>query len=101
MLASFSQDKKVYTRFFTTLLLLYFLVFSCFALYHAYSENEILDSHECAIGLWVQHGQATLTFFAALAVFLLAVSSNPIHRRSFIFQFQASQIFPRGPPFFS
>lgn len=92
------QNKRFYTNFFTTLLLSYLLVFSCFALYHAYAENEIFDAHECAIGLWIQQGQATLTFFAGLALFLSIVSRKPIFHTPLLASAHFFQCIPRGPP---
>jgi len=47
----------------------YLLLFSSFALYHAYANNELIDSRGCQIGEWVQHGQ---TADIALAVSLVA-----------------------------
>ncbi|MFQ5950301.1 MAG: hypothetical protein ACE5J1_06415 [Nitrospiria bacterium] len=95
------SKKRLIPSLLATGLVVYLLLFSSFALFHAYSENEIIDSHECAIGFWVQHGQATFTFLVTLAVFLSIIASNLIHQCSFICQSQASQIVPRGPPFFS
>ncbi len=96
-----SLKKSVIPSLLATGLVLYLLLFSSFALFHAYSENEILDSHECAIGFWVQHSHVTLAFLVTLAVFLFTISTNPIHQHSIIFQFQTTQIVPRGPPLFS
>ncbi|MFQ5580334.1 MAG: hypothetical protein ACE5FZ_06955 [Nitrospiria bacterium] len=95
------SKKNLIPSLLATGLVIYLLLFSSFALFHAYSENEILDSHECAIGFWVQNSHVTLTFLVILAFFLLKISSNPIHQRSFILQLQTSQIVPRGPPLFS
>lgn len=92
-------DKKCDTRFFTTPLLTYFLFFSCFALYHAYSENEILDAHECTISHWVQHGQAALTFLAPLALFLSIISRKFTFRTQRFVQSNFFQYIPRGTPF--
>ncbi len=51
----------------------YLLLFSAFALFHAYANNELTDTHGCQIGLWVQHGQV-LTFAAFLLSTALAYS---------------------------
>jgi hypothetical protein len=52
-------------------LVLYLLLFSAFALYHAYADNELSDPHGCPIGLWLLHGQviilAVVLFSAVLA----------------------------------
>ncbi len=48
---------------------LYLLLFSTFALFHAYANNELSDAHGCQIGMWVQHGQA-----ATLSVVLLSTA---------------------------
>ena len=41
-------------------LAVYLLLFSTFALYHAYANDELVNSHGCQIGEWVLHGQADL-----------------------------------------
>lgn len=81
------------------LLLAYLLLFSCFSLYHAYSENEIFDAHECAIGLWIQQGQVALTFLAALALFLSVISRTLIVQTQLLVPSYFFQHTPRGPPF--
>ncbi len=67
-------------RLLTLGLVLYLLLFSGFALFHAYSEDELVDPHGCAIGTWVQHSQASIPFLAALAVFLIHLAGNPLPR---------------------
>jgi hypothetical protein len=47
-------------------LTLYLFLFSVFAHYHAYVNNELIDSHGCQIGEWVMHGQADVV--AAICV---------------------------------
>lgn len=39
-------------------LVLYLTLFSSFALLHAYAENELVDTHGCLIGAWVQQANA-------------------------------------------
>ncbi|MFQ5597188.1 MAG: hypothetical protein ACE5GK_03975 [Nitrospiria bacterium] len=70
------SKRRGFTSLFIPVFLAYLLLFSGFAYYHAYSENEIFDSHECAIGDWVQHGAATLGFMLALSVFLSHASRS-------------------------
>ncbi len=48
-------------------LTLYLLLFSAFALYHAYANNELIDPHGCQIGEWVQHGQTAVIALALVA----------------------------------
>jgi hypothetical protein len=48
---------------------LYLLLFSSFAEYHAYANDELTDAHGCQIGLWVQHGET-----AVLAVVLISTA---------------------------
>ncbi len=98
MKLSKSLEKKYHLRLLTAFLMAYFLIFSCFALYHLYAENEIFDAHECVIGLWVQQGQATLTFFAALALFLSLVLRKLIFRTQRFVTSCFFQYTPRGPP---
>jgi hypothetical protein len=53
------------------LLLLYFLLFSVFALFHAYAANELDGSHGCNIGQWIHLG------LQAAVLFLFVVGSAP------------------------
>ena len=53
-----------------TLLIIYILLFSAFALYHAYTHDELSDPQGCLIGLWVLHGQQAVVFGLALAIYL-------------------------------
>jgi len=39
-------------------LTLYLLLFSGFAVFHSYANDELFDTHGCQIGEWVLHGQA-------------------------------------------
>jgi len=49
-------------------LTLYLSLFSAFALYHAYANNELVDTHGCPIGEWVLHAQSTVVAVALVAV---------------------------------
>jgi hypothetical protein len=53
-------------------LALYLLLFSAFALYHAYANNELIDSHGCQIGEWVMHGQADVVAAICFVAGILA-----------------------------
>ena len=87
--------------FFTLGLIVYLLLFSTFALFHAYANNELTDTHGCQIGLWVQHGQ-TITFALFLFSTALACSlyrfrfDDHIHNGSSI-----QKLTTRAPPIFS
>lgn len=83
---------------FTAALVVYLLLFSGFALFHAYSEDELIDPHGCAIGLWVQHGQASLPFLAALALFLIHLTGNPLPRLFLPVEQVSLQRATRAPP---
>lgn len=76
---------------------LYLLLFSGFAEFHAYANNELGET-TCAIGLWVQHGQAAILAVVLISTALASLfSSNPFIR-AFIpkpFRFTASL---RAPP---
>jgi len=82
-------------------LVLYLLLFSAFALFHAYANNELTDPLGCQIGEWVQHGQAT--FFAVILVstvlacsFYLSLIPDGLRPRLAI-----SGLTARAPPFTS
>lgn len=55
-------------------LAVFFIVFSSFAVFHAYANDELLDAHGCQIGQWVQHNQSAVfsvvLISAALATLL-------------------------------
>jgi len=79
---------------------LYLLLFSSFAVFHAYANDELTDAHGCQIGLWVQHGQtAVLSVVLVSAVLALLIYSNPSVQASYVkpFRFTASL---RAPPNF-
>ncbi len=79
----------------------YLLLFSAFALFHAYANNELADTHGCQIGLWVQHGQV-LTFAVFLFSTVLACS---LYRFRFDILFHngssIQKLTTRAPPIFS
>lgn len=65
---------------FTLGLTLYLLLFSAFALYHTYANDELINSHGCQIGEWVQHGQTVivaLPLIAALLALVLVLHETP------------------------
>jgi len=77
---------------------LYLLLFSSFAVFHVYANNELTDAHGCQIGLWVQHGQtAVLSVVLVSAVLASLFYSSPSLKASYIkpFHFTASL---RAPP---
>lgn len=84
---------------FAIALAVYLLFFSSFALFHAYSENELVDSHGCAVGAWVQQCQASLPFLTALALFLIPLSVNPLPRRFLPVAQRSRQKATRAPPY--
>ncbi|MFQ5587634.1 MAG: hypothetical protein ACE5F7_02235 [Nitrospiria bacterium] len=78
----------------------YLFVFSAFALYHAYAEDELFHTHACAIGEWVvHHGQAVLTFVAALSAFLRIIYKKQLVRQETPQEAAHRLDFSRGPPF--
>lgn len=85
-------------RLLTLGLVLYLFLFSGFALFHAYSEDELVDPHGCAIGLWVQNGQASVPFLAALALFLIYFTGNPLPRLFLPVEQISLQRATRAPP---
>ncbi len=92
------SKRRGFPSLFIPVFLAYLLLFSGFAYYHAYSENEIFDSHECAIGDWVQHSAATLSFVVVLSVFLFIASKIGNKLQCL---FRQTPLFldpPRGPP---
>ena len=83
---------------FSLALVLYLLLFSAFALFHAYTNNELADPQECQIGLWVQHGQQTLLAALVLVPCLLVLFQLAPNRRSVFPSMVLSASAARAPP---
>lgn len=65
-----TRKKNLYS-FLRTVFVLYLILFSAFALFHAYENNELIDPHGCQIGQWVlQHGQGAVLSIGFLLVVL-------------------------------
>ncbi len=96
-------EKKIkrsrFTLLFFTIFIAYLFIFSSFALYHIYAENELSNSGACAIGDCVLYGQALITFVAALSTFLFAISSQATEKQIFFELTESTLDFSRGPPF--
>jgi hypothetical protein len=79
---------------------LFLLLFSSFAEYHAYANDELTDAHGCQIGLWVQHGAT-----AILAVVLVSTAlttlfySNPFTVKAYNRKPFHSTVSLRAPPY--
>ena len=91
------------TRFsyLATGLVVYLLVFSSFALFHAYQNSELIDAQGCEIGRWLQHGQVSLFSkpdIRVLVLFLLYVV--PLLHHLFL-PAGPREISSRSPPAFS
>lgn len=93
-----SKQRRV-GSFLATGLLLYLLLFSSFALFHAYSEGELIDPHQCTIGLWVHQAPGPVTFLAALAVFLTILFRSPLPKLFLPATRRSLQKATRAPPF--
>jgi len=95
------SNPKVRTRSLSitaSLLLVYFLFFSVFALYHVYAANELDDPHGCPIGEWVHLGQQ-----AAVSLLFFAVCLSSVNFNKKLVSLFAKNIFgddhpKRGPP---
>ena len=79
---------------------LYLLLFSSFAEYHAYANDELTDAHGCQIGLWLQHGQtAVLTVVLISTVLTTLFHSNPFTVKAFNRKPFHSTVSLRAPPY--
>lgn len=78
---------------------LFLLLFSSFAEYHAYANNELGET-SCAIGLWVQHGE-TAVFSVVLVSAALTVLFyfNPFCAKAFNRKPFESTASLRAPPY--
>ena len=76
---------------------LYLLLFSGFAEYHAYANNELGET-TCAIGLWVQHGQTAVLSIVLISTVLASLFySNPSIKVSYVKPFRSTASL-RAPP---
>ncbi len=80
-----------------TFLVIYILLFSGFALYHAYSEDELIDSHGCAIGIYIQHGDVVVVVLIASTIFWISLT-RICSKDYFPDLYPYLQITTRGPP---
>ena len=81
-----------------TLLLLYFLLFSVFALFHAYAANELDGAHGCNIGQWIHLGLQAAVFFLLAAGAVLVFNFDGSVPLPFVKTLLWSDHFKRGPP---
>lgn len=81
-----------------TLLLLYFLLFSVFALFHAYAANELDSSHGCNIGQWIHLGLQAAVFFLLVVGAALTADFHGSAPLLFVKTLLWSDPFKRGPP---
>jgi hypothetical protein len=81
-----------------TLLLLYFLLFSIFALFHAYAANELDGAHGCNIGQWIHLGLQAAVFFLLMAGAAPAFGIAGSAPLPFVKTLLWSDHFKRGPP---
>jgi hypothetical protein len=71
-----SKQKRILRPIFLVFSI-YLFLFSGFAEFHAYANNELGET-TCAIGLWVQHAQtAVLTVVLISTALAFLFSSNP------------------------
>jgi len=78
--------------------ILYLSLFSAFALYHAYANDELIDSHGCQIGEWVQHGQTAIIALALAASTLPVIASLSCVSSQAAFVLPAFGLSARAPP---
>jgi hypothetical protein len=79
-------------------LAVYLLLFSAFALYHAYANSELIDSRGCQIGEWVMHGQADVAAASCLIAGLVASSVVCFSYQSVPDRRVCCRLLARAPP---
>jgi hypothetical protein len=79
-------------------LVLYLLLFSGFAVFHAYANDELFDPQGCNIGLWVQHGQQVLLANLAVAFGLFVLFHLADHSPFIIPSWVFKDLSARAPP---
>ena len=81
-----------------TLLLIYLLLFSVFALFHAYVANELDDAYGCDIGQWIHLGQQAAVFFLLVVASVLLFNIDKSLALLVVKPILWSDHFKRGPP---
>jgi len=78
----FQLNQKTTLRLTVLGFALFLLLFSSFAEYHVYANDEITDAHGCQIGLWVQHGKTAIlaVVFASAALGSLFFQNQAIKK---------------------
>lgn len=80
---------------------LYLFLFSSFALFHAYANDELTDPHGCQIGLWLQHGHATLLSLLLLSAAIVCLFYRRCTIDTPLYNLYINPLTARAPPFFS
>lgn len=79
-------------------LVAYLILFSVFALFHAYANDELVDPRGCQIGQWVQYAQTNIAAVALLsAALILCFFCSPL-RGSFLPSIAPFCLTARAPP---
>ena len=94
-------SKPTRYSYLATGLAVYLLVFSSFALFHAYQSSELIDAQGCEIGQWIQHGQVSLFSKPVLPVFVLFLFYVVPLLQHFLLPAGPGRISSRSPPVFS
>jgi hypothetical protein len=82
-------------------LVVYLFLFSSFALFHAYANDELSDPKGCPIGAWIQqdNGHLPIQIGVALALFVLLLRVT--HRQAIPLPIPVILFLTRAPPAFS
>lgn len=81
-----------------TLFIVYLLLFSVFALFHAYAANELDSSNGCDIGEWIHLGLQAAVFFVLVVASTLLFDLDRSPALPFVKTLLWSDPFKRGPP---
>jgi hypothetical protein len=79
-------------------LVLYLLVFSEWAVFHAYANDELSDPQGCNIGVWVQQGQQVLLANLSVAFGLFVLFDLADHFPTVIQSWVFKGLSARAPP---
>ncbi len=76
----------------------FLLLFSAFALFHAYANDELIDPNGCQIGQWVHNGQVVVAAVLSLSMALLVLGAD-VHPPICLFsRLLGCRLLARAPP---
>ncbi|MEW6324744.1 MAG: hypothetical protein AB1515_05100 [Nitrospirota bacterium] len=79
----------------------FLLIFSAFALFHAYAYDELADTHGCQIGQWVHQGHIVVAAAVILSMALRLLGADVHPPIALVSRLIFCRLSARAPPAFS